>query len=64
MPSTIVEGVPKDLDDIFDTESAWPLKRAHQRVAALAAERGIDEALREAATHRGEYMWPWGSGTT
>lgn len=61
------------------TEGAWPLRRAYERVvSALAGDdepptdsraradwlrardpAAIDRALRHAATHRSEYMWPW-----
>jgi threonine synthase len=45
------------------TESAWPLKRAFDRVSArLASEPGpnqMREALGYAAAHRAEFMWPW-----
>jgi threonine synthase len=45
------------------TESAWPLKRAFDRVVRLSScHPGPDRmhwALREAAQRRKEYMWPW-----
>ncbi len=44
------------------TEGAWPLKRAHDAVVArcAGAEPGeIRAALRYAAHHRAEFMWPW-----
>jgi threonine synthase len=45
------------------TESAWPLKRAFDRVAALLDGQSgpdpIHRALRQAAQHRSEFMWPW-----
>jgi threonine synthase len=45
------------------TESAWPLKRAFDLVAArLPADpssEAVAEALAYAAHHRGDYMWPW-----
>jgi threonine synthase len=45
------------------TESAWPLKRAFDRVMALLdGQTGPDpihRALRQAAHHRSEFMWPW-----
>jgi threonine synthase len=45
------------------TESAWPLKRAFDRVVALlGTESGPDpvhKTLRHAAHHRAEFMWPW-----
>jgi threonine synthase len=42
--------------DTVQTFGAWPLKRAFERVV----ERGATaEALRYAAHHRSEFMWPW-----
>jgi threonine synthase len=45
------------------TASAWPLKRAFERVAArLPAQPRPDEvqaAVRYAAAHRSDFMWPW-----
>ncbi len=41
------------------TEGAAPLARAFDRVAERAGRTGPDEALRYAATHRSEFMWPW-----
>ena len=45
------------------TESAWPLKRAFDRVLqVLDGQTGPDpihKALRHAAHHRAEFMWPW-----
>ena len=45
------------------TEGAWPLRRAYDRVAArLPAGAGATdrhEALVFAATHRSAFMWPW-----
>jgi threonine synthase len=41
--------------DTVQTESAWPLKRAFDAVVA----RGGSTALRYAALHRSEFMWPW-----
>jgi threonine synthase len=45
------------------TESAWPLKRAFDRVKMLIdGHHGPDRihrALRQAARNRAEYMWPW-----
>ena len=47
------------------TESAWPLKRAYDRVVARLGEDRRPEAVRgvlqEAARHRSEFMWPWES---
>ena len=45
------------------TEGAWPLRRAFDRVAARLPEDAgpadVREALAYAATHRSEFMWPW-----
>jgi threonine synthase len=41
--------------DTVQTEGAWPLKRAYERVLAA----GGRPALRYAARHRSEFMWPW-----
>jgi threonine synthase len=45
------------------TEGAWPLRRAFDRVAARlpagATPVDVQEALSYAATHRSEFMWPW-----
>jgi threonine synthase len=41
--------------DTVQTESAWPLKRAFDAVVA----RGGSAAVRDAARHRHEFMWPW-----
>jgi threonine synthase len=41
--------------DTVQTEGAWPLRRAFTAVVA----RGGDTALRYAAHHRHEFMWPW-----
>ncbi len=45
------------------TTGAWPLPRAFERVAArLPAGAGpaeVQAALRYAATHHSEFMWPW-----
>ena len=42
--------------DTVQTEGAWPLKRAFEAVEALGDS---DLALRYAATHRSQFMWPW-----
>ena len=42
--------------DTVQTEGAWPLKRAFE---AVEARGGSDLALRYAATHRSQFMWPW-----
>jgi threonine synthase len=39
--------------DTVQTEGAWPLKRAYDRVS------GNGGRLRYAATHRSAFMWPW-----
>ncbi|MBW1880658.1 MAG: pyridoxal-phosphate dependent enzyme [Deltaproteobacteria bacterium] len=41
------------------TSGGYPLARAFERVRVRAAEHGAEEALRHAASHRSEYMWPW-----
>jgi threonine synthase len=50
------------------TQGAWPLKRAWDRLQESrtggAGQPGqpvqpFDQALREAASHRSRYMWPW-----
>ncbi len=45
------------------TEGAWPLKRAFDRVKALLDDKTgpdpIHRALRQAAQRRSEFMWPW-----
>ncbi len=45
------------------TEGAWPLRRAFDRVAARlpagATASDVQEALAFAATHRSAFMWPW-----
>jgi len=41
--------------DTVQTTGAWPLRRAFDAVVAL----GGTSALRYAATHRHEFMWPW-----
>jgi threonine synthase len=45
------------------TESAWPLKRAFDLVAARlddrAAPEDLEQALSRAARHRSDFMWPW-----
>ena len=48
--------------DTVQTASAFPLKRAHERVAQRVDDgEPIESALRYAATHRSEFMWPWES---
>jgi threonine synthase len=42
--------------DTVQTRGAWPLKRAFDRVVERG---GTDQALRYAARHRSEFMWPW-----
>ncbi len=45
------------------TEGAWPLKRAFDRVVDLldgqVGPDPVHRALRQAAHHRSEFMWPW-----
>lgn len=46
--------------DTVQTRGAFPLARAHERVAALVASgEPIDAALAFAARHRSDFMWPW-----
>ncbi len=46
--------------DTVQTRGAFPLARAHGRVAErVAAGESIDKALAFAAHHRPEFMWPW-----
>ena len=42
--------------DTVQTEGAWPLKRAFE---AVEARGDSDRALRYAAMHRSQFMWPW-----
>jgi threonine synthase len=66
----IIAAVPRI--DTVQTEGAWPLHRAWDRVASRLAEHGLDtarrldpadpaviEVLADAARHRSRYMWPW-----
>lgn len=47
--------------DTVQTRGAFPLARAHERVAArVASGETIEAALAFAANHRPEFMWPWG----
>jgi threonine synthase len=47
------------------TLGAHPLERAHHRVEQLLSgprsTPDVDRALRDAASHRSAYMWPWES---
>jgi threonine synthase len=55
-------GMPISLPrfDTVQTRGAFPLARAHERVAArVAAGETIDAALAYAAHHRADFMWPW-----
>jgi threonine synthase len=46
--------------DTVQTLAAFPLQRAFERVAARTTSgEGRVDALRYAATHRSEFMWPW-----
>ncbi|HEX7950545.1 MAG TPA: pyridoxal-phosphate dependent enzyme [Candidatus Limnocylindrales bacterium] len=46
--------------DTVQTRGAFPLARAHERVAArVAAGESVDAALAFAAHHRRDFMWPW-----
>ena len=52
--------VPLPRFDTVQTRGAYPLSRAHGRVAArVAGGESIDAALAYAARHRHEFMWPW-----
>ena len=55
--------IPMPRVHAIQTEGGYPLKRAYdrivQRVGSHAAPAAVDEALRYAATHRSEFMWPW-----
>jgi threonine synthase len=46
---------------MVQTTGAYPLKRAYDRVVERirGGGAGQDAALRYAATHRSEFMWPW-----
>jgi threonine synthase len=58
-------GVPIPMPRIhaIQTEGGSPLKRAFdrmvQRIGSPAAPAAVAGALRYAATHRSEFMWPW-----
>jgi threonine synthase len=42
------------------TEGAWPLARAHQRLSAeIDGGAAAAEVLARARAHRDRYMWPW-----
>jgi threonine synthase len=45
------------------THGAYPLTRAYERLytrlTSGASPAAVDNALRYAATHRSEFMWPW-----
>ena len=46
--------------DTVQTTGAWPLRRAFEAVVARLDDAGPPgEALRYAARHRSEFMWPW-----
>jgi Threonine synthase len=46
--------------DTVQTRGAFPLARAHERVAArVTSGETIEAALAFAANHRPEFMWPW-----
>jgi threonine synthase len=40
-------------------EGDFPIVRAYERFEARAASGSLDDAVRYAASHRGEFMWPW-----
>jgi threonine synthase len=41
--------------DTFQTNSAWPLRRAYEAVTL----HGFPSGIAYAAAHRHEFMWPW-----
>ncbi|MGZ8688108.1 MAG: pyridoxal-phosphate dependent enzyme [Gaiellaceae bacterium] len=48
--------------DTVQTEQAWPLRRAYDAVVSRCERTGAEafrDALRYAAHHRSEFMWPW-----
>ena len=48
--------------DTVQTASAFPLKRAYDRIARRVQDgEPVESALRHAATHRSGFMWPWES---
>jgi len=52
--------IPLPRFDTVQTHGAFPLARAHERVAArVATGESVDVALAYAAHHRAEFMWPW-----
>ena len=56
----IAAGLPRL--DAVQTRGAFPLKRAYDRVAdRVRTGHDVEAALRYAATHRSEFMWPWES---
>jgi len=56
----VLEGMPRV--HTVQTEGAFPLKRAHERLVARAGASGSpQDTLRYATTHRSEFMWPWES---
>jgi threonine synthase len=58
--SSTLGGPPVPTIDTVQTRGTAPLGRAHDRVKArVEAGATVDEAIRDAATHRSAYMWPW-----
>ncbi len=55
--------IPMPRIHAVQTQGGSPLKRAYdrivQRIGSNALPATVDEALRYAATHRSEFMWPW-----
>jgi threonine synthase len=41
------------------TRAAAPLARAFERARTRAKQTGVESAVRYAAAHRSEFMWPW-----
>ena len=57
-------GIDVPTIDAVQTEGAAPLARAHARLSERIAAHPdvpLDEHLRDAATHRSAFMWPWES---
>jgi threonine synthase len=45
--------------DTVQTEGAWPLRRAFEELVAGVDTTDRASALRFAAAHRAQFMWPW-----
>jgi len=59
----VLPGMPRV--HTVQTEGAWPLARAleriNRRLSASPTPEEVDHAVRYAAAHRSEFMWPWES---